>query len=313
MAIDGRKLVIGVDGGGTKTNGVLFEQGGRVLAQGAFPSSNPHSNPEDKVRGALHSLVDTLIREGNVSLNQLDGICLGMAGCDRPADRAFIERIVRERIGEALPLLIVNDAVVAMVAVLKRLHGILVIAGTGSICLGYREGTPAPVRCGGWGHLLADEGSGYQIGLEGLKAVLQAFDGRKPATTLTQRVLTELKLQSPTDLIGWTYMGGNGKTEIAALARIVHEEAAGGDAASLAILDRAAEELFSLIPPVQRALFGETGEEVEIALWGGNLLNVAAYRERFLEKVRQSRLNLRVVIKDEHAVIGAAQHMLNNL
>lgn len=311
MANTGQRIVIGVDGGGTKTHGVLYREDGTVLAEGHFPSSNPHSNPEDAVRGALHGLIDSLLKEGAVGLSSLGGICLGMAGCDRPADKAFIEKIVRERLGQEKPVVIVNDAIVAIVAVLKKLHGILVISGTGSICFGFNEAKGENARCGGWGHILADEGSGYKIGLQGLIKILHAHDGRGPATSLTEKILGGLHLNNPTDLIGWTYMGGNGKTEIAALARYVHEEAKSGDAVAAQILDDQAAELVSIVTPVYRRLFD--GEKAELALWGGNLIHVEPYRRRFLSQLEKCGLNIEPIIRDEQAVIGAAQHMLNNL
>lgn len=312
MAYNGKKLVIGMDGGGTKTLGVLMTEDGVILAEGAFPSTNPHSNPEAAVRTAIHSIILDLSRDAGLPATAIDGVGMGMAGVDRPADRAFMEGIVREVL-PAAKLLIVNDAVVAIVAVLKELHGILVIGGTGSICLGYHRSSPTPVRCGGWGHILADEGSGYAIGVGALKAILHAHDGRGPATTLTARVLAELGLEQTTDLIGWTYMKGNGKTEVAALSRLVHEEAEKGDAAALAILRHEAQALFSIIPPVYEKLFAASGECARLALWGGNLINAKLYQSLFLDLVAKSGMNVEVVVKDERAVVGAAQHMLNHL
>jgi N-acetylglucosamine kinase-like BadF-type ATPase len=236
-----------------------------------------------------------------------------MAGCDRPADRAFIENIVRGCIADRTKILIVNDAVVAMVAVLGRLHGILVIGGTGSIVLGYNDHTGATTRCGGWGHLLGDEGSGYMIGLEALRAIMKEFDGRGQATSLTPRMLAALELKSPTDLIGWTYMSGKGKTEIAALARHVHDEAEAGDAVAKRILAEQAALLAIQVGTVYKRLFGAAGERVSLALWGGNLVNSSGYRETFTAEVGRLGLPLDVVMRDERAVVGAATHMINHL
>ncbi|MEO8376301.1 MAG: ROK family protein [Candidatus Sumerlaeota bacterium] len=313
MALSGKKLVMGVDGGGTKTNGVLMEEGGRVLAKTTVGSTNPHSNPEPKVREALHALVENLLRDGNAKLENIDGICMGMAGADRPADRAFLERIIREKIGDTLKLIIVNDAVVAMVAVLGKLDGILVIAGTGSICYGFNERGES-TRAGGWGHILADEGSGYAIGLSALKAILRAYDQRTAPTSLTERVLSELRLNAPPDLVGWTYMGNNGKTEIAALSRLVHEEAERGDRIASNILQHQAEELTDIVSAVYKRLFTSRDGDVQLALWGGNLLNVEKYQKRFMDGVKASGFPLQPVIRhDAEAVNGAARHALNNL
>ncbi len=313
MTIDGKRIVIGVDGGATKTNAALCDEAGTVLSRGQFPSSNPHSASEDHVRNALHSAVETLTREAKVPIESVDGICLGMAGADRPADKSFLDKIIREKVGKDMPVVIVNDAIIAQVAVLGRLHGILVISGTGSICFGFNEDTGKRSRAGGWGHLLDDEGSGYMIGLSALRAVLRSYDGLIPETSLTQAVVEELKLNDPTDLVGWTYMQGNGKTEIAALAPLVEREAERGDAAALGIFDRQAADLAVLVRPVYERLFAPGGEKVSIALWGGNLLHCAPYRERFLKGVDSLNLPLEPVIKEAEAVLGAAKHMINEL
>lgn len=313
MAIDGKKIVIGIDGGGTKTHGILYEESGKILAEGFTPSSNPHSNPEPSVRASLHNLLESLLKDGAVSLENVDGICLGMAGCDRPADRGFIEGIMREKIDDLVKLVIVNDAVIAMMAVLSRLHGILVIAGTGSICFGFHEGKNEKRRCGGWGHLIADQGSGYLIGLSAIRAILDEYDGRIDKTSLTDVILSGLGLQSPTDLVGWTYTSGNGKTEIAALARYVHNEADKGDEIAAGILDNQAAQLFETVVPVYKHLFADNGKPVPLALWGGNLIHAKGYRERFIRHVKSSGLDLEPVKRDEQAVVGAAKYMLQQL
>lgn len=313
MTHNGKRMVIGVDGGGTKTAAALYVEGEGIIAEGQFPSTNPHSNSEEQVRSALGNLVMELVQKGKVEKKAIDGICLGMAGADRPADKAFLEKIIREHIAPETRLLIVNDAVVAMVAVLKRLHGILLIAGTGSICLGYNESSGTSTRCGGWGHLLADEGSGYAIGLSALKAIMCAYDEREKPTSLTTRILAELNLNSPTDLVGWIYMGKNGKTEIAALARIIHEEDEKGDEVAQHILNHQADLLVEIVEPVYRRLFSQTNERAKLALWGGNLLHATRYQKTFLNKLANSGLNVEPVVQDERAVIGAAVHMLNHL
>lgn len=310
---DGGRIVIGVDGGGTKTAGVLYREDGTSLAIDEVGSTNPHSNPEDTVRSRMKDLIGGLLDKAGVARDHLDGICLGMAGCDRPADKSFLENIVRDNLAPETPVLLVNDAMVAMVGVIGRLHGILVIGGTGSICFGFDETTGKKARCGGWGHYLGDEGSGFLIGLDGLRAIMREWDGRGEKTTLTREILAHLKLDNPTDLVGWTYMQGNGKPEVAALARIVHEQAAAGDAVSLRILKHQAEDLADQVATVHKRLFADRSETIPLALWGGNLQNVELYRQLFVDCVAARNLPLEPVMKDIPAMIGAARHMLNNL
>ncbi|MBI1292498.1 ROK family protein [bacterium] len=312
VALDGKHLVIGVDGGGTKTEAALVHKERGILAEGLFPSTNIHSNPHDQVREALRAIVHDLAAKAGVPVDAIDGMCLGMAGADRPADKTVLTEMLNPHVAPTTKILIVNDAVVAMEAVLKRLHGILLIAGTGSICLGYRE--EQTVRCGGWGHFLADEGSGYMLGLSALRAIMENHDQRMPDTTLTKRILGELKLNSPTDLVGWIYLGKNGKTEVAALSRIVHDEGTAGDPVARQILDREAGRLVEIVEPVYRRLFGATGESTELALWGGNLLNAALYQSLFLKKLEATGLPVKPVIDlKARAVLGAATHAFNML
>lgn len=305
-------LSIGIDGGGTKTLGVLMDGTGRILAEASSGGTNPHSNPRAVVSGSLKAIVDELLREASVAADKLDAICLGMAGVDRPADKEFVEGIVREVVPAATKLVIVNDAVVAMVAVLGRLHGLLVIAGTGSICYGFNGNRGVEARCGGWGHLLADEGAGYQIGLAALRAAMHAFDGRGPETALTKKLLRTLELKVPTDLIGWTYLSGTGKAEIAALSRLVHEADGEGDAVAGAILEEQARLLAEIVAPVYRKLFDGT-ERAPLALWGGNILNAKRYQARFCRLIEATGLPLDITMKDARAVEGAARHGLNAL
>lgn len=313
MAADGGRIVIGVDGGGTKTAGVLFREDGAVLAEIAVGSTNPHSTSEQDVRARMKQLVEELLAGGGIGRGQLDGICLGMAGCDHPDDKSFLERIVREHLADSTRIIIDNDAVVAMVAALGRLDGILVISGTGSICFGFDATTGRRGRCGGWGHFLGDEGSGFLVGLEGLRATLHAHDEAGPPTSISGAVLKQLSLASPPDLVGWTYMQGNGKPEIAAMARIVHEEAERGDAVALSILHEQASHLAHQAGTIHRRLFSARDETIPLALWGGNLIHVPVYQEIFRGKVRERGLPVEIVVHDEKAMIGAARHMLNNL
>lgn len=151
------------------------------------------------------------------------------------------------------------------------------------------------------------------IGLEGLRQTLHAFDGAGPATSISDAVMRQLSLEAPPDLVGWTYMQGNGKPEIAALARIVHEEAEKGDAVARAILDDQAEKLAHQVATIHRRLFEGRVEAVSLALWGGNLMHVPVYRETFSGKLHDHGLPLEIVVHEEKAMIGAARHMLNNL
>src|SRR5438045_2968301 len=133
-------------------------------------------------------------------------ICLGIAGVDRPDDTAAVHSIMR-RIGAKAQVVVVNDALVALVAGAGDSPGVVVVAGTGSIAYG-RDAAGRAARAGGWGYLLGDEGGGFWIGRSALTAVVRQFDGRGPSTRLTDMVLEEMQLGNPTELIHAVYDHG---------------------------------------------------------------------------------------------------------
>ena len=118
----------------------------------------------------------------------------------------------------------------------------MIISGTGSIAFG-RNGRNQAARAGGWGHVLGDEGSGYWIGRQALRAVVRAADGRGPATALTHRVLNHFALQQPADLIGEVYDRQLRHHALAQLARVVQQARDEGDEVATQILELAAHEL----------------------------------------------------------------------
>merc|ERR1711964_171025 len=101
-------------------------------------------------------------------------------------------------------------------------EGVIAISGTGSIVYGRNHGGKA-ARAGGWGHLLGDEGSGYDIGLQGLRAVVRMADGRQPSTLLIPEILTQISLTSPNQLVKW--ISKVDKSQIAQLANSVFQAA----------------------------------------------------------------------------------------
>jgi len=304
--------VIGIDGGGTKTSGVLMHEDGTVLAEVRFPGSNPHASSQDQVREVLTGLLDELSRNSGIALSHVQAFCLCMAGVDRPKDRALIEGMIRPRLAPAQKLIVANDAVAGIMAALDKPHGLMLISGTGSVCFGFHEDGRTS-RCGGWGQLLGDEGSGYALGVAALKAVIQSFDGRLEQTTLTDKVLGYLKLEQPTDVLGWLQSVQSSKPEIAGLSRLVHEAEGEGDAVSQRILDQAADDLLWIIRPAHAKLFATSPEEVPIVFGGSNLTKATRYQNRVRDRIAASGMTLAPTLQESEAVIGAAKYALLEL
>jgi glucosamine kinase len=255
--------VLGIDAGGTKTVCLLANDRGEVLAQTRASGANLQVMGEFGVEKILHRVMDETLGDRDI---KLDSICLGIAGVDRPRDAQAIRDVMR-RIGQKTRTVVVNDALVALVAGAGEQAGIVVVAGTGSIAYGHdAEGRAA--RAGGWGYLLGDEGGGFWIGRAALSAVVRQFDQRGPATLLTDLVLAHMQLSTPAEVIHAIYDRGLQRHAIAGLAGVVQRAMEAGDAVAGEILDRAATELAAAASSVVTRL-GMRGDVFPTVLAGG--------------------------------------------
>jgi N-acetylglucosamine kinase-like BadF-type ATPase len=235
--------VLGIDAGGTKTVCLLADERGLIIAEGRGPGANLHASGELAVEKVLHEVMEQAIGDRAVAGQPIvpAAICLGIAGVDRE-DEARTVRAIMRRIGYKSRVVVVNDALIALVAGAKDDAGIVIIAGTGSIVYG-RNAHGEAARAGGWGHMIGDEGSGYWIGREALGAVMRASDGRGPATQLTTAILAHLGVHDESRLPRIVYDREAPRMTVAALGPIVQQAAAQGDAVATRILERAADEL----------------------------------------------------------------------
>src|SRR3954447_5244338 len=230
--------VLGIDAGGTKTVCLLADESGAILAEARGPGANLHAAGELAVEKVLHEVMERAIGDRTVVPA---AICLGIAGVDRE-DEAQVVRAMMRRIGYKSRVLVVNDALIALVAGARDDPAIVLIAGTGSIAYG-RNGSGEAARAGGWGHMIGDEGSGYWIGREALAAVMRGADGRGPETRLTAAILSHFNLDDESRLPRIVYDRELPRVSVAALGPIVQSVAEQGDAVAGRILERAADEL----------------------------------------------------------------------
>ncbi len=259
-------FVLGVDGGGTKTTAILLDGSGVVVGRGQAGPSNRYAVGEKSAEAELRRAIELVLESAGVAAADVRTICLGMAGVDRPGDSAAISSMVQPVL-PAAEVLVHNDAIIALAGGVGRLYGVVLIAGTGAIAYGVNAHGQTR-RASGWGHLLGDEGSGYDTGLRALRAVLRAHDGRGPATALTAQVLTAWNLSRPEDLVGMVYHPDFPRRRIASLLPLVDEAAGAGDAVARQILADAGGELGQAACAVIRGL-GMEQEAFEVVLAGG--------------------------------------------
>ena len=260
--------VLGIDAGGTKTVCLLAGEDGRIVAEARGPGANLQASGELEVEKVIHRVIEDAIGERDL---RPDAVCLGIAGVDRPKDSEAVAAIMR-RLGFKSRTLVVNDALVALVAGAGDQPGVVIVAGTGSIAYG-RAADGRAARAGGWGYLLGDEGGGFWIGRAALVAVVRQFDGRGPATLLTDLVLEQMGLSSPRELIHAVYDRGMQRQAMAAMASVVQRAAESGDAVAREILGRAAGELAGAAASVITKL-GMRGDVFPTVLAGGVLRGI---------------------------------------
>jgi N-acetylglucosamine kinase-like BadF-type ATPase len=245
--------VIGIDGGGSSSTAVVVTIEGRALAQShAGPASYTLSGI-----GGVIPVVCELIAEcravAGVEQEIPSCICLALSGAGRPRAQRAILAGVRERL-RADDILVGSDGVAALMGAFPRGPGIVLIAGTGSLAIGVDE-RGVGARAGGWGYLLGDAGSGYEIGRLALRATLAALNGSGSSTTLSNSILEHLRLRTIHDIIDWVY----GEQEVAvnnlaSLAPLVFDAAEKGDVVANEILDTAGDALAGLVDSVSRQL-----------------------------------------------------------
>ena len=192
------KYVIGVDGGGTKTEAVLVDTMGNVLSRVRGGSSNFQALGPDKLKEVLSSLLHEILRKATVPVSNVSKIYLGLAGAGRESDQQEIRQIFSDT--EFKGLIEVNsDAIIALAGAFSNQPGIILIAGTGAICFG-KNSQGDIIRSGGWGYLLGDEGGGYYIGKRAIIASLKDFDGRGEKTSLKSVIEKKFRPVSYTHL-----------------------------------------------------------------------------------------------------------------
>jgi N-acetylglucosamine kinase-like BadF-type ATPase len=230
--------VLGIDAGGTKTVCLLADDQGAIVSEGRGAGANLHTAGELAVEKVLHEAMEAAIGDRAITPA---AICLGIAGVDRDDEMRTVRAVMR-RIGYKSRVLVVNDALIGLVAGARDDPGIAINAGTGSIVYG-RNAAFEAARAGGWGHMIGDEGSGYWIGRESLAAVMRAFDGRGPATRLTAEILSHFNVDDESRLPRIVYDREQPRVSVAALGPIIQRVADQGDAVAGRILEHAAEEL----------------------------------------------------------------------
>jgi N-acetylglucosamine kinase-like BadF-type ATPase len=260
-----RRAVVGVDGGGTKTRAVVLDADFRVLGEGLAGASNPLRVGIAGAAAAIREAVDRACEAAQLRRTDLIAAEIGLAGARRRELNARMrEALLGLGIGE---IVVVGDADIALYGASEGEPGVIVIAGTGSICCGINARRKT-ICAGGWGPIAGDEGAGAWIARRALRLIAHAVDGRGPATSLTAAACAYFHVSEPEDLSTAIYAPSMTNERLAGFAKDVIEAAKAKDRVAREIVCDGGRELGAAAAAVIRNLKLER-EAFQVAYVGG--------------------------------------------
>ena len=280
------RYFLGVDGGGTKTDFVCIDEGGAVVARQIDGTTYHLQVGLDGAVRALEAGIAGICAQLDIARTDLAYVFFGLpaygedAAIDPQLDRHCARLLGHDRYRCG------NDMICGWAGSLACADGINLVAGTGSIGYGERQGKAA--RVGGWGEVFSDEASAYWIAIQGLNAFTKMSDGRLPKGPLHEAFRQRLGLDADLDICAHV-MGEHGlaRDEIAGLAPVVAEAVAAGDPAAVHIHDQAAAELAAMAEALRTELNFAADEPVPLSWSGGVLSNDPSIRTRLEARLRE--------------------------
>jgi len=289
-------LVIGIDAGGTKTSGRLFDDNGAELRHAVTGAGNIVSAGNNAIEN-----IANCISQLNPDGEPIELLILGMAGVTAGDKVDFVSQAIAARFPEVEQIKVLDDAQLGMAAALKGQDGIFIIAGTGSIALAIAGDDSA--RVGGMGHILGDEGSGYWIGKQLFKKLVADYNSGS-FSPLSKRLLAKegTRPEDTPKLVGKFYTLS--KDDVALYSMWVAERCHAGDADACAILTTAGAELAKLV----RQAAAKLDNRVNLVATSGSVLNKnQVVRHAFLAELPEYQ-----ILSDEFTPEKAAYYLLQD-
>ncbi|EJP6472142.1 ATPase [Clostridium botulinum] len=294
--------IIGVDAGGTKTEAIAYNLKGDELAREVTGFGNLVLNEKEAINNVCNSIKTCIYKLGKEELKK---IYIGAAGMEVSNNAYILEKNIKESFGT--DVLIVNDGELALKAVLKGQDGILTIAGTGSICIGIKNNIKD--KCGGWGHLLGDEGSGYSIAIKALKRMIYEEELNLEKSKLHEEILKTLNIKSIDEICTFVY--SSTKDKIASLTTLVSKLAEEGEENAIFILKEEGEALGQITERVYNRL--NFNSKYAIGIKGSVIEKSKVLRQAFKEYLLDNLGKVETVQEDISPTKGAYYMYLKEL
>ncbi|MBL6919928.1 MAG: hypothetical protein ISR41_05440 [Puniceicoccaceae bacterium] len=242
---------LGIDGGGSRTRALLCDTLGQIIGQGFSGGTNPRTSTTGELKAHLQEAIEQATR--SIDSSKILAAHFGLAGAGDAGTRAKVQAITKELLCKETTCTIGHDLEIALVGGLGSKTGIVLVAGTGSACYG-RTCDGRSTKCGDWGDLVDDVGSGSWIGLRALQVCVRQTDGRLPESPLKQAVMDFLKIEHMDAFKTRIHDSGLSRSERAQLAPIILDLASAGDEVSLEIVAEGVSALSSCVFITSRQL-----------------------------------------------------------
>ena len=299
-------IVIGIDGGGSKTRAMVADEHGGMIGDVVGPGSAVRPGRVEASANVIAEVVKDALASCEMTHVVPKVLCVGVAGVGREAER---QELWQALVGRDLAdeVVIHADFSIALDDAFGEGPGVLLVSGTGSVAFG-RGPSGQIARCGGWGPVCGDEGSGQWVGRRALSVVTAAADGREPETALVGAVLTAAQVNDPQELIAWAAQAT--PSLLASLAPVVSSVAEAGDLRANAILSLAVEELVLHVRTLSRQLFGDERAATPVALTGGMLTKGTTLRKRLEHRLKSAVPGAQIHVGDVEPARGAVHSAL---
>ncbi len=308
VALKARRYVVGVDGGATKTVALIGSENGEILGRGESGPSNYHNIGTKAASIAVREAVRKAKRLGRVR-GSAEVAVVAVAAVDSKRDRATVLRAIRA-IKIARTNLVIHDSVAALHAATQEGPCVIVISGTGCVAAGVNR-TGRYVRAGGWGYLIDDEGSSYNIGAQALRSAFRMLDGRAPKTKLRPVLKRRFRVRTLEDALSQIYSDGLGVDGVAGLTPLV-SKLASTDKVSREILGKAGISLAELACVVAKRL-GITHDAFPVSLVGGTFKAGRYLLQPLRARIRRDCPHAKVEIMKAEPVLGALSLAISEL
>ncbi|MGB7191235.1 MAG: BadF/BadG/BcrA/BcrD ATPase family protein [Acidobacteriaceae bacterium] len=291
-------LFLGIDAGGTRTRAALGDDT-RVLARATGGSIKPLRVSREEARVNLAAVLADVARQSGVDLRQVTASCVGTAGLRLPQTDGWMREILSACAGGAI--VVCGDEEIALDAAFTGGAGVLTMAGTGSNTLG-RTSTGELLTVGGWGPALGDQGSGYWIGHQALRAAVRAKDFGQP-TPILERVMALWRAPGLSELVNIAHAA----PDFSQLAPLVVACAEERDAVALEVLERGGRLLGEDAAEAFRRVRRSEPEQPMpgIAFTGSILEKVTFVRESMMDTIRRSLPTVEILPEAVDPLMGA--------